>query len=80
MVIRVGDHVRLLRLEPWIDRVPEESARTFRACAGRVYRVDGIDENGQAEIDVYENGDQSPDYRAHTIYVEPEMLETTTET
>ena len=65
-ILRVGDFVRLPRFPPsWeIDVGKPHLTRIIlilRRCVGRVYRVDGFDNYGQIEINVYENGLPAPD-------------------
>lgn len=91
-MVRIGDHVRLLRVPPDVEAMPDESVEpdemhtkdVFRRCVGRVFRVRGIgtnspnEDSGHAELWV-RDGDDCEDQIADTIRVEPEHLEVVTD-
>ena len=41
----------------------------------RVLRIDGFDDHGYLELNVRDDGSQSPDHRDHTIWIEAEFVE-----
>ncbi len=75
-VLAVNDRVRLLRFPPaWESSIGDpdfiDSIQLVRRCVGNTYRVDGFDEWGQVEINVYGDGSQAPDCTRHTLWLEP---------
>ncbi|MCX6900697.1 MAG: hypothetical protein NT105_18610 [Verrucomicrobia bacterium] len=74
--IKIGDKVRVLRIPPSVEKKwPEETRQIFRRCVGKILRVDGFGKVGHLELNVKDDGSQSPDYCAHTIWIEPEFVE-----
>jgi hypothetical protein len=73
---KVGNKVRVLRVPPSVEeQMPEETRPIFLHCVGRVLRVDGFGKYGHLELNVKDDGSQSPDYCDHTIWIEPEFVE-----
>jgi hypothetical protein len=72
----VGDQVRVQMIPPELERsLPEERREALRRCAGRVLRVEGIDEFGGIELHVLDDGTQSPDRNHHIFFIGPQYLE-----
>ncbi|PWU12352.1 MAG: hypothetical protein C5B50_21595 [Verrucomicrobia bacterium] len=53
----------------------KETREIFRKCVGQILRIDGFDQHGHLEVNVLDDGTQSPDYCAHTIRIEPEFVQ-----
>jgi hypothetical protein len=80
---QIGDKVRVILVPPYLytdNPVDKDTARFFERCLGKTFRVEDFDEYGQLELWVMEDGSQAPDSLAHTIWIEPEYAEPTTET
>lgn len=76
-LIKVSDRVRVLRVPPSVEaEMPVETKRIFRRCVGQILRVDGFDDHGHLELNVRDDGSQAPDHSRHTIWIEPEFVET----
>ena len=71
---KVGEQIRIVRVPQW-SGMPADSAALFQRCIGQVLRIDGITEHGYLELNVMDDGSQSPDYCQHTIWIEPECVE-----
>ena len=71
-----GDRVRLVRVPPWVAKLPEESRRVFEFCVGREFRVVEVDESrGVLVLDVSAEVDQRFGGRMNDIRVEREFVE-----
>jgi hypothetical protein len=55
--------------------MPDETLQIFQRCVGQILRVDGFDDYGHFELNVMDDGSQSPDHCTHTIWIEPEFVE-----
>lgn len=74
---KIGDKVRVVRVPPSVEReMPHETIELFRRCVGQILRVDGFGEHGHLELNVRDDGTQAADYCEHTIWIEPEFVET----
>jgi hypothetical protein len=74
---KIGDRVRVIRVPPSVEReMPPETIELFRRCIGQILRIDGFGEHGHLELNVSEDGAQAADYSKHTIWIEPEFVET----
>ena len=72
----VGDKVRMQLLPLDVERgLPDDRKELLRKCAGKVLRVEGIDQFGGLELHVLDDGTQSPDNYHHIIFVEPQYVE-----
>lgn len=92
-MVRIGDRVRLLRVPPDVEAMPDESVEpdemhtkdVFRRCVGRVFRIRGIgtnspnEDSGHVELWVRDGDDCDDVVRADTIWVEPEHIEIVTD-
>ena len=89
-MIQIGNRVRLVRVPPDIESMPDESDElhtkdVFRRCLGRVFRVRGIGTNGPnkdtGHVELWvRNGDDCDDMVvADAIWVEPECVELVTD-
>jgi len=50
--MKPGDMVVFWKMPDWVDRLPKESQRVFKACLGKTLRIDEIDANGLFILDV----------------------------
>jgi hypothetical protein len=76
----VGDKVRVTLLPPDLERsMPDDRRELFRRCAGKVLRVEGVDEFGGIELHVLDDGSQSPDRCHHVLFIEPQYVERVSE-
>ena len=72
----VGDKVRVQLIPLELERsMSDERRELFRRCAGKVLRVEGIDEFGALELHILDDGSQSPDYRHHVLFIDPQYAE-----
>jgi hypothetical protein len=58
---RVGDRVRVLRVPPSVAQLPAPSQELFARCVGQVLLVQDIDQHGELELHVLDDGTQAPD-------------------
>ena len=78
---QVGDKVRVITVPSSLyrdDPVDRETATFFELCLGKVFRVEGFDENGQLELWTTEKGNPRKAPRGmntHWIWIEPEYVE-----
>ena len=73
-MIQAGSLVTFVTMPPGIETFPEESLRVFRFCLGRTYRVEEIDREGLAVLDVSADIDHRFGGFMNDIHVEPEYL------
>ncbi len=74
---QIGDKVRVMQVPPYLyrdDAVDNETALFFERCVGNVFRVEDFDKHGHLELWVTEEGFQSPNVVAHSIFIEPEYV------
>ena len=77
----VGDKVRVIQVPPYLytdNPVDQETAKFFERCLGKVFRVEGFDENRQLELWTTEKGNPRKTFRGldtHTIWIEPKSVE-----
>jgi hypothetical protein len=55
--------------------MPIDTQKLLRRCAGKLLRVQGIDEFGALELHVLDDGSQAPGPNHHIIYLEPQYAE-----
>ena len=77
---QAGCKVRVIQVPPYLytdDPVAKETAAFFERCLGKVFRVEGFDENGQLELWATGRGNQRRriGMNSHTIWIEPEYVE-----
>jgi hypothetical protein len=75
---QIGDRVRVTLVPPYLyrdDPVDRITAEFFERCLGGAFRVEGFDEHGQLELWATDAGGQAPNRLAHTIWIEPEYVE-----
>ena len=78
---QIGDQVRINTVPPYLyrdDPIDKETAEFFERCLGKVFSVEGFDENGQLELWATEKGNRRKAFRGlktHTIWIEPEFVE-----
>jgi hypothetical protein len=73
---KAGDQVRVMLLPLEVERtMPEDRRALFRRCAGKVLRVESVDEFGGLELHFLDDGTQSPDRYHHVLFVEPQWVE-----
>lgn len=59
MTYRIGDKVRVVMVPPYLyrdDPIAQADAKFFELCLGKVFQVEGFDENGQLELWATEKG------------------------
>ena len=77
---QVGDKVRVTQVPPYLygnDPIAQETAEFFERCLGKVFVVEGFDENGQLELWTTGRGNRRKTFRGldvHTIWIEPEYV------
>ncbi|HEY2081589.1 MAG TPA: hypothetical protein VGI88_02305 [Verrucomicrobiae bacterium] len=72
----VGDSVRVLLLPLDAERsMPDERRELYRRCAGKIFRVEGIDQFGSLELHVLDDGSQSPDRYHHILFLDQQYAE-----
>ena len=80
MAYRIGDKVRVVKVPPYLygaDPIAQETAEFFERCLGKVFRVEGFDENGQLELWTTGKGNRRKVDRGldtHWIWIEPEYV------
>ena len=80
MAYQIGDKVRVIQVPPYIyrdDPISQETAKFFELCLGKVFRVEGFDENGQRELWATEKGNCRKVMRSintHWVWIEPEYV------
>ena len=65
--LRPGDRVRVLR-RPLVRRDPPETKIAFRRAVGRTFLIEGFNDYGFAELDLYKIE------RWNSVWVEPQLL------
>lgn len=74
-MLKVGDPVKLLKLEDWFfDGLPDEDAIFLRACVGQLTEIEALDGTGRAEIEFVRSNEAS-DYCSHALWVDVSWLE-----
>ena len=59
MTYQLGDKVRVVTVPPYLyrdDPIAQEDAKFFERCLGKVFQVEGFDDNGQLELWTTEKG------------------------
>lgn len=74
-MIGVGTIVRIPRLPPWFEQLPEASRRVVAHCVGRTYPVVEIDDQGLLVLDVSQDVDASFGGFGNDLRVEPDLVE-----
>jgi hypothetical protein len=85
-VITIDDKVRLTRVPPWMEAIPNEkdemaTKRVFRECVGRVFEVRGIGTDSPHEntwsLELWIRQGADCDYRpkADSIWIDPGYVE-----
>ena len=79
---QIGSKVRVIKVPPYLYLYAEnpankETIEFFERCLGKVFRVEGFDEQGQLELWATEKGNSRRYTRinSHTIWIEPEFVE-----
>ena len=72
---KVGDQVRLLKLEDWFFEGIEYDAVAFlKSCIGRKTELIGFDEYGHAEL-VFVRSAPHENYQSHSVWVDKSWIE-----
>ena len=77
---QVGDKVRVITVPPYLygnDPIAQKTAEFFERCLGKVFRVEGFDENGQLELWTTGKGNRRKavcGLDTHTIWIESEFV------
>ena len=77
---QIGDKVRMTTVPPYLytnNPIDQETAEFFERCLGKVFAVEGFDDNGQLELWTTEKGSRRKAFRGlgtHTIWIEPEYV------
>ena len=74
----VGDLVLVTGVPPGVATMPDDSRHLFGHILGRTLRVDEVADWGDLVLNVFEDGSQSPDWNAHTLWLPSEFAELAT--
>ena len=71
----VGDKVRMVRVPSNADHaVSPERQKLLEKCAGRVFRVEGIDAFGALELHVQDDGTPASDTSYRVVFISPDCV------
>ena len=73
-MIETGDIVTFTSMPKWVAGLPDESGKVFRACLGKSFRVEELDQNGLCVLDVSELIDPLFGGTGNDIRLEAEFL------
>jgi hypothetical protein len=73
-MIEAGNIITFSRMPDWVNSLPEESRRVFRACFGKSFHVSEIDQNGLCVLDVSQLIDPMFGGTGNDIRLETEFL------
>jgi hypothetical protein len=72
----VGDTIRVVGIPPGLHDAAEiGTPEVFRDAVGKTFRVEGFDEHGNLELEVWRTDLSNTQSVPDTIWIEPEFVE-----
>jgi hypothetical protein len=73
---KVGDKIKVVKVPSGLhDAAGIGTPELFQRLLGKILRIEAFDEYGHLDLNVFDDGSQTPDYCHHTIWIEPEFVE-----